>query len=174
MTLAVALGVSYAAAAAVYLAVVLGSYQAVSDGGAMTGWTLVAAMVSGALVLGVTVINMVYLLLQIAMAAGDCGLRLAASRVAAFLRRRLAIVALLLATLLAAVILATVASILVTAGLGFVALIPVLGLTIFWLQLAAQGLLFQFLGATALAAYGHLYLRTWRGEQVEQVEEVEK
>ncbi|HXE79801.1 MAG TPA: hypothetical protein VNK41_03560 [Vicinamibacterales bacterium] len=161
--LAVLLGVSYAAAAGVYLMVVYASYQAAATTGVLTAWTFIAAMVSGALVLVVTVVNLLYLLMQIVVAADDVPLAVAARRVMRFLQANAAIVSLLFVTLLVAVTLATAASILATAGLGFIAFIPILGLTIFWLQLAAWGaraLLFQYLGLTALLAYAHLYLRT--------------
>lgn len=179
LALALVLGLSYAAIAAVYLMLVLGSYQAVSGPGALTGWTLAAAAGSGALVVAVTIVNLLYLLMQVVIAAGDCGVTAAASRVGRFLRANAATVALLVVTLLVAVTLATAASILATAGLGFIAFIPILGLAIVWLQLAAwvaRALLFQYLGLTALTAFGHLYVRHAEDGrvEVEVVEKVEK
>ncbi|HZA35809.1 MAG TPA: hypothetical protein VE505_12815, partial [Vicinamibacterales bacterium] len=47
-----------------------------------------------------------------------------------------------------------------TAGLGFIGFIPIVGLTVLPLQLAAwlaRGLIFQYLGLTALSAYARLY-----------------
>jgi len=163
LALAVFLGATYALLGVIYLAAVLGTYQAVSTPAVFSGWTLVAATVSGALVLVITIVNLLYLLMQVALAADDCALGAAAAKVTRFLRANGAVVGLLFLTLLVAVTLATAASILATAGLGFIAFIPILGLAIFWLQLAAwvaRALLFQYLGLTALAAYAHLYART--------------
>ena len=89
-----------------------------------------ASTISIALVLGVTIVNLLYLLTQIVVAAEDCGVRAAMSRVRRFLshehrrggchlrrdaRHRRA---------------GYLASILATAGLGFIGFIPIVGLTV--------------------------------------------
>jgi hypothetical protein len=143
-----------------YLAVVLGTYRVVAARGPVVGWTFVATVLSGGLVLGVTVINLLYLLTQLTVAVDNCGLRAAMARVGRFLRADLRTIAIVFAAMLAVVGLATVASILATAGLGFIGFIPVIGLTVLPLQLAAwiaRGLIFQYLGLAALGAYARLY-----------------
>ena len=55
----------YAVVAVVYTFAVLTSYHVVADRGLFVGWTMVASGISGALVLGVTVVNLLYLLAQL-------------------------------------------------------------------------------------------------------------
>ena len=159
-TLGLVLLTVYAIVGVTYLAVVLGTYRVVAARGPVVGWTLIATVLSAGLVLGVTVINLLYLLAQLTIAADNCGLRAAMVRVGRFLRRDLRTIAVVFAAMLAVVGLATVASILATAGLGFIGFIPVIGLTVLPLQLAAwlaRGLIFQYLGLAALGAYARLY-----------------
>jgi hypothetical protein len=157
----------YAASGLLYLGAVFWSFRLVSAAGAIAAWTMVAAIISGTLVLAITAINLLYLLLQIAVAAEDCSVRVAARRVGRFIRAESLTVTVLFVTLLVVVGLATAASILMMAGLGVIGFIPVLGLSAFPLQLAAwvaRGLVFQYLGLSALAAYLHLYRVQRAGE----------
>ena len=75
----------YGVIAVVYMFAVVTSYHAVVNRGSFVGWTLVASTISIALVLGVTIVNLLYLLTQIVVAAEDCGVRAAMSRVRRFL-----------------------------------------------------------------------------------------
>ena len=154
------LGAAYAAAAVVYATSVFWAFRAVSAAGVEAAWSVVAAVISGTLVLVITGINLLYLLLQIAIAVEDCSVREALRLVRAFLGAEALTVMVLFVTLLVVVGLATAASILMMAGLGVIGFIPVLGIAVFPLQLAAwvaRGLVFQFLGLAALSAYLHLY-----------------
>ena len=150
----------YAVVGVVYMFAVLTSYHVVADRGLFVGWTVVASAISVALVLGVTVMNLLYLLTQLIVATENCGVGEAMVRVGQFLsfeHRRIAVV---FGAMLIVVGLATMASILATAGLGFIGFIPIVGLTVLPLQLAAwlaRGLIFQYLGLTALSAYVRLY-----------------
>jgi hypothetical protein len=150
----------YAVVAVVYVFAVLTSYYVVTQRGLFVGWTVVASAISVALVLGMTVVNLLYLLTQLVVASENCSVPVAAARVGRFLsleHRRIGVV---FAVMLVVVGLATMASILATAGLGFIGFIPVVGLTVLPLQLAAwlaRGLIFQYLGLTALSAYARLY-----------------
>ena len=68
------------------------------------------------------------------------------------------------------VVLTTAASILATAALGLIAFVPFVGLAALPLQLIAwlvRGIVFQFIGLTALVAYLRVYrgLREGRGEE---------
>ena len=130
---------------------VLTSYHAVADRGLFVGWTMVASGISIALVLGVTVINLLYLLTQMVVATENCSVRTAMTRVGRFLTVEHRRIAAVFAVMLVVVGLATMASILATAGLGFIGFIPIVGLTVLPLQLAAwlaRGLIFQYLGLT--------------------------
>ena len=153
----------YGIVAVVYVFAVLTSYHVVRERGLLVGWTVVASAISIALVLGITVINLLYLLAQLVVAAENCSVRAAAARVGRFLSLEHRQIAVLFAVMLAVVGLATMASILATAGLGFIGFIPVVGLTVLPLQLAAwlaRGLVFQYLGLGALSAYARLYCAT--------------
>ena len=71
----------------------------------------------------------------------------------------------------ALVIAATLASALAWSGVGLIAFVPLVGLAVFPLQLAAlmlRGLAFEYLGLTALGAYLTLYqgYASNRGEMV--------
>lgn len=138
-----------------YLAVLFGPF---SEEAAANPWTAIAA--STALVAAITLVNLVYLLLQMVMAADDVGLAKALGRVARFVRREAAGVAGVFAATLVLVVLATGASILAVTALGFIAFVPLVGLAALPLQLAAwlvRGLVFEFIGLTAVTAYLHLY-----------------
>jgi hypothetical protein len=164
LTLGALLAAIYVVAAIGYLAAVFWTFRLVTAVGLFSAWTAVAAAISGVLVLAITMVNLLYLLLQIAIATDDVDIRSAASLVGELLRQQGSPVAVLFLTLLVVVGLATVGSILAMASLGFIGFIPVLGLAVFPLQIAAwiaRGLIFQYLGLTALASYIHLY-RTHR------------
>ena len=166
--LGVLLGAAYAVLGVLYLALVFWSYQVVSAAGATAAWTMTAAVISGTVVLIVTAVNLLYLLLQIAVAVDNCGVRDALRRVGRFLRAEAVPVSMLFVTLLIIVGLATAGSILGMAGLGVIGFVPVLGLAAFPVQLAAwvfQYLVFQYLGLSALAAYLHLYRLHRAGEE---------
>jgi hypothetical protein len=166
--LGVLLGAAYAASAVLYLALVFWSYRAVSAAGASAAWTMTAAIISGTLVLAITAMNLLYVLLQIAVAVDNCGVRDALTRVGGFLRAEAVPVSMLFVTLLVVVGVATAGSILAMAGLGVIGFVPIFGLAVFPVQLAAwvaRGLLFQYLGLSALGAYLHLYRLHRAGEQ---------
>lgn len=154
------LAAAYAVCSAIYLLAVYWSFQIVSAAGALALWTVVAAAMSGALVLAITSVNLLYLLLQIAIATEECGVRDAARHVGRFLRSEAVTVVVMFVTLLVVVGLATVASILAMAAVGLIGFVPGIGLAVFPLHAAGwvgRGLVFQYLGLTALSAYLHLY-----------------
>ena len=127
------------------------------------GWTFIAALAAALLVVWITLVNLLYLLLQIAMAVEGVGARRRlrarwrASSAPEF--RELAGV---FVVVLALVVAATLASALAWSGVGLIAFVPLVGLAVFPLQLAAlllRGLVFEYLGLTALGAYVTLYHR---------------
>jgi hypothetical protein len=142
----------YIASGGAYLAAVFG-------GRAGDSWAL-AALLTGAFVSWITIVNLLYLLMQIVIAADDCSVAAAWSRVAAFVRRRRADVVAVFVVVLALVVFATGASLLATAALGLISFVPLLGLTVLPLQLIAwlfRALVFQYLGLSSVGAYVHLY-----------------
>ena len=123
------------------------------------GWRL-TALLTAAFVLWMTVVNLLYLLVQIVVAADERSVATAARRVAAFLRRERRNVGMVFLLVLTLIMAATGASLLATAALGLVAFVPFLGLAALPLQLLAwllRGLVFQYLGLTSVGAYLKLY-----------------
>ena len=145
---------------AVYLASGAGYLTAIfASRSAGAGWW-VTALFTSSFVAWITIVNLLYLLTQIVIAADDCSVAAAASRVAAFLRRERRPVAAVFAVILAIVLFATGASLLATAALGLIAFVPLLGLTVLPLQLVAwlfRGLVFQYIGLSSVGAYLRLY-----------------
>jgi hypothetical protein len=108
----------------------------------------------------ITLINFLYLLLQIVMAAEDCGVVDAVPHVGRLLRRRTVELAQVLAAILALMLLSTGASILATTALGLIAFVPFVGLAALPLQVFAwlvRGVVFQFIGLTGVATYMRLH-----------------
>ena len=143
----------YLVSGAGYLAAVLASRSAGDS------WGMTALLTAG-FVAWITVLNFLYLLTQIVIAAEDCGVGAAARRVAQFLRRARAPVAAVFLVVLAIVVFATGASLMATAALGLISFVPLLGLTVLPLQLAAwlfRGLVFQYVGLSSIGAYLKLY-----------------
>jgi hypothetical protein len=125
-------------------------------------WTAVAGVGSALLVAWVTLVNFLYLLVQMVVVVEDCGVRSASRRVLGLLRAepRLAFGAFGVVLLL--VIGATIVSLIATTSLGVIAFVPLAGLAVIPLQLLAwmfRGLVFQYLGLSALGAYLTLYRR---------------
>ncbi|MDA1183088.1 MAG: hypothetical protein O2930_00405 [Acidobacteria bacterium] len=127
--------------------------------GPSEGWGL-TVLLAAACVVWVTGINLLYLLVQIVIAADDCSVLTAAVRVATFLRREAAPIGSVFFLVFGLVVLATGASILATAALGLMTFIPFVGLAALPLQVLAwllRGLVFQYLGLTSVGAYLALY-----------------
>ncbi|MBA3884420.1 MAG: hypothetical protein H0X67_01665 [Acidobacteria bacterium] len=147
---------AYVATGVVYLVVVIGGFTLTANVAALLGWTIATALASGALLVWITLVNLVYLLTQMVIAIEDIGVRAAARRVGDFLRTSLRDVAGIFGVVLLLVGLATIASILATAGLGLIAFVPLAGLAVVPLQFAAwllRGFVFEYLALTALTAY---------------------
>lgn len=160
LALGLTLMLVYALSAASYLAFVAYGYRTVPGPALVLGWTFVVALSAGLLVAWITVINWLYLLMQIAIAAEGVGMLQAFPFVARFIRAEFRQVAAVFVVVLVLVIAATFASALAWSGLGLIAFVPLVGLAVFPLQMAAlvvRGLVFQFLGLTALGAYVTLY-----------------
>jgi hypothetical protein len=197
----------YAVSVGAYLAFVVYGYRVAEGRALIIGWTVIAALAAALLVAWITLVNLLYLLMQIAMAVEGVGLVDGCRAVVRFVRaefRDLALVFLVVLALAVAAILASalawsgvglvdgcravvrfvraefrdlalvflvvlalaVAAILASAlawsGVGLIAFVPLVGLAVFPLQLAAlvlRGLVFEYLGLTALGAYVTLYQR---------------
>jgi hypothetical protein len=109
----------------------------------------------------ITLVNFVYLLLQVVMAAEDCGVLDAVPRTARLVRRRAKELGQVLAAILALMLMATAASILATTQLGLIGFVPFIGLAALPLQVFAwlvRGVVFQFVGLTGVATYLRLHV----------------
>src|SRR5262249_14290813 len=99
---------------------------------------------------------------QIAIAVEDVGVIEGATAVARFIRAEFRDLVGVFAVVVALVVAATLASALAWSGVGLIAFVPLVGLAVFPLQIAAlllRGLVFEYLGLTALGAYVTLYAR---------------
>jgi hypothetical protein len=101
------------------------------------------------------------------MAADDVGVTAAAMTAARFVRAELRELAGIFGVIFGLVLAATLASALAWSGVGLIAFVPLVGLAVFPLQIAAlllRGLVFEYIGLTALAAYASLYRRYTHGD----------
>src|SRR5256885_6030041 len=158
--LGLALMAVYAVSAGAYLAFVVYGYRAAEGRILILGWTFIAAISAALLVAWITVVNLVYLLLQISMAVESVGLAAGIRATGRFVRAEFRELARLFLVVVAVVAAATLASALAWSGVGLIAFVPLIGLAVLPLQLAAlvvRGVVFEFLGLTALCAYLTLY-----------------
>ncbi|HEX6048100.1 MAG TPA: hypothetical protein VFZ21_02490 [Gemmatimonadaceae bacterium] len=149
--------IAYTVTAIAYLVFIVAGYALANNTPVLLGlWTVIAALASGALVVWITLINLFYLLTQMIVAVENVSVRAAATLVVRFLRASLREIAAIFGVVLLLVGVATIASVLATAGLGLIAFVPLAGLAVLPLQVAAwlmRGFVFQYLALTALGAY---------------------
>lgn len=160
--LGLSLIVVYGVTGGAYLIVVLGGYRAAANPGMFVGWTVFATLFSGALLVWITLVNLFYLLLQMIIAVDDVSVRTAFGRVIHFLGGAFREVAGVFGVVLLLVLTATAVSIVAAAGLGLIAFVPFASVIVLPLQLVAwllRGLIFEFIGLTALGAYLTRYRR---------------
>jgi hypothetical protein len=146
----------YAGTAIAYIGPVLGGLALAWNSGILLGWTLVTFTASSVVIVWLTIVNLLYLLTQMIIAVEDVSIREAVVGVARFVRRSLREVAGIFGVVLVLVAVATVASIVATAGLGFIAFVPLAGVIVLPLTAAGwllRGFVFQYLALTALGAY---------------------
>jgi hypothetical protein len=146
----------YGLTAAAYLAFVLGGYALAANSAFLLGWTAAAALASSALIVWMALINFFYLMTQMVVAIEDVSVRRGVKLALDFVWGHLREVAAVFGVVLVMVIIATAASILATAGLGLIAFVPLVGLAVLPLQLAAwlvRGIVFEYLALAALGAY---------------------
>jgi hypothetical protein len=146
----------YGLTAAGYLAIVFGGYSLAANSAILLGWTAVTALASSVLIVWITLLNFFYLMTQMVVAIEDVSVRQGVRLALAFVWGHLREVAGVFGVVLVMVVVATAASILATAGLGLIAFVPLVGLAVLPLQLAAwllRGIVFEYLALVALGAY---------------------
>jgi hypothetical protein len=155
LRLGIALTIVYALIAGAYLAFLFGPpLSPLLDG------PLTTTMASLAVIIVITLVNFLYLLMQIMVAAEDCSVTEAVPHVVRLLRKRTTALAQVLAAILSLMLMATAASILATTALGLIAFVPFVGLAALPLQVFAwlvRGIVFQFVGLTGVATYLRLH-----------------
>ncbi|MBM3806660.1 MAG: hypothetical protein FJW22_00535 [Acidimicrobiia bacterium] len=160
LRLGIALTVTYGMIAGAYLAFIFGPSIA-----AALANPIAVTLVSLLVLVSITLVNFVYLLMQIVVAAEDCGVLAAVPHVARLVRRRTKELGQALAAILALMLMATGASILATAALGLIAFVPFVGLAALPLQVFAwlvRGVVFQYVGLTGVATYLRLHFALQR------------
>jgi hypothetical protein len=160
LALGLLLMVVYALSVGSSLIVIVRGYQAASGRVLLAGWTFLAALTTIALVLWITLVNVVYLLMQITIAVEGGGVSRAFRLMARFVRSEFRNLAGVFLVVFVLIIAAMFASALAWSGVGLIAFVPLVGLAVFPLQLAAllvRGLVLEYLGLTALGAYITLY-----------------
>jgi hypothetical protein len=150
LRLGIALTIVYAMIGAAYVTFLFGpTIQALDNPVAVT-------LGSFSVLVAITIVNFIYLLLQIVMAAENCQVLEAVPHVGRLLRRRAKALTLVLAAILALMLMATAASILATTALGLIAFVPFVGLAALPLQVFAwlvRGVVFQYVGLTGVSTY---------------------
>jgi hypothetical protein len=117
---------------------------------------LIVTFASLLVLVAITLVNFLYLLMQVVIASENCGVMEALPHVARLLRHRAKALGQVLAAILALMLMATGASILATTQLGLIGFVPFIGLAALPLQVLAwlvRGVVFQFVGLTGLATY---------------------
>jgi hypothetical protein len=146
----------YGVTAAVYLLFILGGYRLADNSAFLLGWTFAAAAASSFLIVWLAIVNFFYLMTQMVVAVEDVSVRKGVRLAFQFIWGHLREVSAVFGVVLLVSVLATAASIVATAGLGLIAFVPLIGLTVLPLQLAAwliRGIVFEYLGLAALGAY---------------------
>ena len=124
--------------------------------------TFVAVMAAAVLIVWITLVNFIYLLMQIAMAADKLGPGDAFRAVAGFLRADFKPLAQIFLIILGLEVGATLVSALAWSGLGLIAFVPLVGIAVVPLQILAlvvRGLAFAYIGLSATGSYLALYRR---------------
>jgi hypothetical protein len=155
LRLGIALMFVYALIAVTYLAFLFGPpISPVFDG------PLITTVTSLGVIMLITLVNFLYLLMQIMIAAEDCEVAEAVPHVARLIRKKPKELAQVLAAILSLMLMATAASILATTALGLIAFVPFVGLAALPLQIFAwmvRGVVFQFVGLTGVSTYLRLH-----------------
>jgi hypothetical protein len=152
----------YVISAGAYLAFFLYGLRAADQGLLPLPWGIIVAVSAPVLVLWITLVNLGYLLLQIAIALENVGLADAVRSVAGFVRAQGRGLGQIFLVVLVMLVAATFASTLAWSGVGLIAFVPLVGLAVFPLQMLAlviRGLVFEYLELTAFGAYLTLYTR---------------
>jgi hypothetical protein len=146
----------YAVTAAVYLLFIIGGYHLADNSAILLGWLLSAAVASSVLIVWLAIVNFFYLMTQMVVAVEDVSVRTGVRLAFAFVWGHLREISAVFGVVLLVTVFATAASIVAAWGLGLIAFVPLVGLAVLPLQIAAwliRGFVFEYLGLAALGAY---------------------
>jgi hypothetical protein len=165
VVLGLVLTLAHAISGAAYLVFLIYGYRAAAGLLDVLGWTVIAAVAAIAVIVWITLVNCVYLLMQIAMAADNLGFADACRAVGRFIRAEFGALTRIFLIMFGLVVGATFVSALAWSGVGLIAFVPLVGLAVIPLQIAAlivRGLAFEYIGLAAAGAYLTLYRRAPR------------
>jgi hypothetical protein len=168
LLLGLMLFIAYALSGAAYLGFFVYGYRAAANSGLVIVWGLLAAMSAIGLVLWITCVNLLYLLVQIVCASEDESIGAALKLVIRFIRAEFFELGAMFLVMFSLVIAATIASGLALAGVAFIGFVPLVGMAAMPLQIATlvvRGLVFEYIGLTAMGSYVSLYRRYSAGRQ---------
>jgi hypothetical protein len=138
------------------------------------GWSILlpfsAALVTAVGLIAIGALQLVQALLQTIMATDDCRLSVSVARLRLFLLHDARQVLGIFGVVLLLILLATAAWVLATTGLALIAWVPIVGLAVLPLQLAAwlvRGLVFHYMDLSAWSAYQSQYRRYSQPEAAE-------
>jgi hypothetical protein len=154
------LGFVYLVVAGLCILLAYGLYRLSGDRPLVVG--SVAALAITLFIIIVTIVNVLYLLAQIALAVGDCRVGASLREVSRFVRGEFWKVIRVFGVTVLLLVVATLLSIAATWGFYLIAYVPLAGIVVLPLQLGAwllRNLVFEYLGLTALCAYLSLYRR---------------
>ena len=160
--LAAGLGAAYLIIGGLYVLAITLGFRAAVQSTWTAGWPLLVLVATSTCVIGITVVNLLYNLARVVMISDDCRVLTALGRVRAFLIADARQVIGIFAVMSLITTVGTAVSITATASLAMIGWVPVVGMLVWPLQLAAwliRGWLFQYLSLTALAAYQTQYRR---------------
>ncbi|HEX4348336.1 MAG TPA: hypothetical protein VHZ73_12240 [Vicinamibacterales bacterium] len=147
----------YVLTGALYVVGAVYTFDLLGTGGL---FVVVWAPVTLLLLVWISFVNVVYALLQLVIAAENVGIHEGLRIIGGFVRARIRPLGALLIVVFLLLSGAWVVSILAWSGVGLVAFVPLVGLAVFPLQIVAllmRGLVYEYIGLTALGAYLSLY-----------------
>ncbi|MFI5177028.1 MAG: hypothetical protein ACHQO8_00605 [Vicinamibacterales bacterium] len=160
--LAAGLSVAYIGIGTGYIVALTMSFHLAAETTWTPAWPLLVLLATSTSVIAVTAVNLGFDLLRVIVITDDCRLRTAVARLRAFLVADSRQVLGIFGVIGALTGLAMAVSVVATAGLAFIAWVPFASLIAVPLQVAAwlvRGLVFQYVGLTALSAYQTQYRR---------------
>ncbi len=152
----------YGVSAAAGVALLVYTYTAAEGFFLVMGWAIFATLAAAILAVWITIVTLFHQLVQLVIVIDDVGVLSAFVRAARFVRADLRSVGGIFLVLLVILVAATLAAALAWSGVALVAFVPLVGLAVVPLQIAAfvvRGLIFEYIALIGLEAYLALYRR---------------